>query len=104
MVSFERFARPAILKMGGHSRVERPSVQVAMAEEITSDGRESYIRAVVWREGEGYTAVTTGGQGSHMMTSLVKANALVIVPEGVKFVAVGERLQALMIDWPEVVF
>jgi molybdopterin molybdotransferase len=104
MVSFERFARPAILKMGGHSRLERPSVQVAMAEEITSDGRESYIRAVVWREGEGYTAVTTGGQGSHMMTSLVKANALVIVPEGVKFVAVGERLQALMIDWPEVVF
>jgi hypothetical protein len=39
-----------------------------------------------------------------MMTSLVKANALVIVPEGVTFVGVGERLQALMIDWPESVF
>jgi molybdopterin molybdotransferase len=75
-----------------------------MAEEIHSDGRQSYIRAVVSRDGQGYTAVTTGGQGSHMMTSLVKANALVIVPEGVKYVAAGERLRALMIDWPEIVF
>jgi molybdopterin biosynthesis enzyme len=39
-----------------------------------------------------------------MMTSLVKANALVVVPEGVKYVAVGEQLSALMIDWPEHVF
>jgi molybdopterin molybdotransferase len=75
-----------------------------MREEIHSDGRESYIRAVVSREGEEYTAVTTGGQGSHMMTSLVKANALVIVPEGVKHVAPGQQLTALMIDWPENVF
>ena len=67
-------------------------------------GGQSYIRAVVTWEGEGYTAVTTGGQGSHMMTSLVKANALVIVPEGVKYVEVGQTLTALMIDWPETVF
>lgn len=104
MVSFETFARPAILKMSGRTDLERPSVQVVMAEEIHSDGRQSYIRAVVSRDGQGYTAVTTGGQGSHMMTSLVKANALVIVPEGVKYVAAGERLRALMIDWPEIVF
>jgi molybdopterin molybdotransferase len=104
MVSFETFARPAILKMSGRTDLERPSVQVVMQEEIHSDGRQSYIRAVVKREGAGYTAVTTGGQGSHMMTSLVKANALVVVPEGVKYVGVGERLAALMIDWPEHVF
>lgn len=104
MVSFERFARPAILKMSGRTDLERPSVRVAMQEEIHSDGRESYIRAVVTREGEGYTAVTTGGQGSHMMTSLVNANALVIVPEGVRHVAIGHQLTALMIDWPENVF
>lgn len=104
MVSFETFARPAILKMSGRTDLARPSVQVTMQEEIHSDGRQSYIRAVVSREGDGYSAVTTGGQGSHMMTSLVKANALVVIPEGVKYVAVGERLLALMIDWPEVVF
>jgi molybdopterin molybdotransferase len=90
--------------MSGRADLERPSVQVVMQEEIHSDGRQSYIRAVVTKEGAGYTAVTTGGQGSHMMTSLVRANALVVVPEGVKYVGVGERLTALMIDWPEHVF
>ncbi len=104
MVSFETFARPAILKMSGRRDLERPTVQVVMREEIHSDGRQSYIRAIVKREGERYTAVTTGGQGSHMMTSLVKANALVIVPEGVQYVGVGQSLPALMIDWPEQVF
>jgi hypothetical protein len=38
------------------------------------------------------------------MTSLVKANALLIVPEGVTEVAAGTALTALMIDWPENVF
>ena len=104
MVSFERFARAAILKMGGHTQFERPMVTAIVQETIHSDGRESYIRAVVRRESEGYTAVTTGGQGSHMMTSLVKANALLIVPEGVKLVSAGETLPAWMIDWPETVF
>ncbi|MCA9933585.1 MAG: molybdopterin molybdotransferase MoeA [Ardenticatenaceae bacterium] len=104
MVSFERFARPAILKMGGHAQLDRPQVMVTLKEEIESDGRESYIRAVVMREGDGYTAVTTGGQGSHMMTSLVKANALLIIPEGIKHVPIGQQLQAMMINWPETVF
>ncbi len=104
MVSFERFARPAILKMAGHTQLERPQVTVVIQEDIDSDGRESYIRAVVRRAGEGYTAVTTGGQGSHMMTSLIKANALVIVPAGVTHIAKGQKLQAMMIDWPETIF
>lgn len=104
MVSFETFARPAIRKMAGHSNVERPSVPVIVLEDIRSDGRESYLRAVVTREERGYVAHTTGGQGSHMMTSLVKANALVVVPEGVTAVAAGTTLAALMIDWPGGVF
>lgn len=104
MVSFECFARPAILKMGGHRDLRRPTVRATLLEPIVSDGRESYIRAVVKRGENGYTAITTGGQGSHIMTSLVKANALIIVPEGVKAVAAGEILTAMMIDWPGNVF
>lgn len=104
MVSFERFARAAILKMAGHSRLERPQVTVTLQDTIHSDGRESYVRAVVERKAGAYIATTAGSQGSHIMTSLVKANALLIVPEGVKLVAAGEQLQAWMIDWPESVF
>jgi molybdopterin molybdotransferase len=105
LVSFERFARPAILKMAGHTSLERPRIRVFMAEEIMSDGRETYTRAVVRRGQEGeYVARLTGRQGSHIMTSLVQANALVIVPEGVQRVPAGAQLEAIMIDWPATVF
>ncbi len=104
MVSFETFARPAILKMSGHQSLSRPSVRAIVLEDIRSDGRESYIRARVTRDERGYVALTTGSQGSHIMTSLVKANALLVIPEGVTEVAGGTTLTALMIDWPGVVF
>ena len=105
MVSFERFARAAILKMAGHTQLERPQISVRLLDRIQSDGRESYVRAVVGRNGAGeYVAETPGTQGSHIMTSLVQANALLIVPEGVKDVVPGELVTAWMIDWPETVF
>lgn len=104
MVSFERFARPAILKMGGKREWARPRVAAIVQETIHSDGRESYLRAIVQRDGDHYIALTTGNQGSHVLTSLVKANALLIVPEGVTLVREGETLSAFMLDWPETIF
>ncbi len=104
MVSFERFARPAILKMAGHRNLERPSVRARLTEDVRSDGRESYLRAIVTRDEGGYVATITGSQGSHIMTSLVKANALLIVPEGMTEVPAGTALTALMIDWSGDVF
>lgn len=105
MISFETFARPAILKMAGHQVFARPRVRAVVPEAIRSDGRESYLRAVVSRdEAGGYVARTTGSQGSHVMTSLIKANALLVVPEGVREVLAGATLDALMIDWPGDVF
>ncbi|MGD2050797.1 MAG: molybdopterin molybdotransferase MoeA [Chloroflexota bacterium] len=104
LVSFERFTRPALLKMAGHKKLDRPQISVKLMDSVQSDGRESYMRALVRRDGDGYLATTTGGQGSHMMSSLVKANALVIVPEGVFEVEEGEYLSAIMVDWPVTVF
>ena len=98
MVSFDRFARPAILKMMGHAQLERRNVVATVTEEIKSDGRESYIRAIVTEQDGGYVARTTGGQGSHMITSLVKANALLVIPEGVKLVEGGTQLAAILLD------
>ena len=105
MVSFERFARPAILKMAGNSNLDRPMRTVNFLEAIRSDGRETYVRAIISRQSDGsFAAMSTGNQGSHVMTSLVKANGLVIIPEGVTEVEAGTELQALMTDWPEEVF
>ena len=104
IVTFEVFARPAILKMGGHTALDKPAVQVRLDEALTSDGRESYLRAVVRRDASGYSARLTGGQGSNLITSLTRANALLVIPSGVRQVAAGTALTAWMLDWPEEVF
>lgn len=104
VVGFEIFVRPAILKLAGRLRLDKPRVGVSTSEPLYSDGRESYLRAVVVREGDRYVAHSAGGQGSNMISSLARSNALVIIPEGVREAPAGSRLDAWMLDWPEEVF
>lgn len=99
-VTFELFARPALLIMQGRSRWAKPTLEVILEEDLASDERTSFLRAVVSRREGAYYARTTGPQGSHVLTSLSRANALVIVPAGARLRA-GERAQAQMLDWPE---
>jgi molybdopterin molybdotransferase len=93
-VGFEVFARPAIGKLAGLKTITRTTVKVRLAEAIESDGRESYLRAVVEeREGTSF-AKLTGHQGSGNLLSLVQANALLIVPAGVKSLPIGGQADA----------
>jgi molybdopterin molybdotransferase len=70
---------------------------VKCEEQIDSDGRESYLRAGV-REGNGVlVARLTGHQGSGNLHSLVQANALLIIPAGVKCVPAGEEVNAWLL-------
>lgn len=102
-VTFELFGRPVIRKMLGHTRLVRPQVDVVVEDGVSDRAmRRHYVRArVEWRDGR-YVARTTGNQGSHIMTSLLNANALVIVPEGGVEVHPGDTAKAIMLDWPEV--
>lgn len=102
MVSFEQFVRPAILKMQGRSRCEKPTVDVIVDHDVEAGQRRDFKRAVVERQEDGYHAsVVRGAHGSGVLTSMVRANALLIVPEGVTEVRAGETLRAQMLDWPE---
>ena len=102
MVSFEQFARPAILTMLGKKALEKPEVEVVMDEDITGGRRRGFVRGVVTKRGDTYHARPIGGPGgSGILTSMVKANALLVMPEGTTLVKAGERLRAQMLDWPE---
>ncbi|MCZ7572341.1 MAG: molybdopterin molybdotransferase MoeA [Ardenticatenaceae bacterium] len=110
IVAFEVFARPAILKMGGRAPRPHPQVQARLQEDVTNSGRRHYMRAFVNRDPtSGEYHVTTRGsgvrvQGSGILSSLVWANAFLVVPEGVTRLAAGELVTVEMIDWPEEVF
>jgi molybdopterin molybdotransferase len=102
-VTFELFGRPVIRKMSGHTRLLRPQIDVVVEDGVGERVmRRHYVRAhVEWRE-DRFTASTTGNQGSNIMTSLLHANALVIVPEGGVEIHPGDMAKAIMLDWPEV--
>jgi molybdopterin molybdotransferase len=96
-VGFEVFVRPALGRLRGGSGGTRPAVRVRCAEQIDSDGRESYLRAQVRDENGSFVARLTGHQGSGNLHSLVQANALLIIPAGVKCVPAGQEVDAWLI-------
>ena len=75
------------------------AVMARVAADMQSDGRETYVRARVEldeRSGE-LSARASGGQDSHMLGALANANALLIIPAGVKSVRSGELLKAWLL-------
>lgn len=103
MVCFELFVRPAIRKMQGHAALHRRTIPVMTEERLTTGGRLTYfLRAVVHEERGAWRAHLTGPQGSGILTSMARANALLIVPEDRSEVPAGEILPAIPLDdgWP----
>ena len=74
-----------------------------MAEPITLGPKlRHFLRAVATAQPDGtLSARLTGPQGSGILTSMARANALVIVPEDRPTVAAGEPLQAILLDDPQ---
>ena len=104
MVTFELFVRPAIRRLAGHALPFRRTVPVVVQEPITLGPKlRHYLRAIVQADDSGnrLTARLTGPQGSGILTSMARANALLIVPEDMPAVPVGAVLQALVLDDPQ---
>jgi molybdopterin molybdotransferase len=102
MVTFEMFARPAMLKMMGKRNLTKPTIEAVLEDRIlNSDGRRVFTRAIVEKRGGRYFARLTGPQGSGVLTSMSLANGLVIVPEDVTEARPGATVQVMMLDWDE---
>jgi len=97
-VGFHLFVLPTIYKMSGLSTPVRRIVKVKLEHAIESDGRESYLRAIVRVQDGRYSAALTGHQGSGNLYSLVLANALLVVPSGVKSLPVGSECDCWLLD------
>jgi molybdopterin molybdotransferase len=102
-VTFELFGRPVIRKMLGNTRLQRPLIDVVVEDGVGEQvSRRHYVRAhVTWRDGR-FVAHTTGNQGSNILTSLLNANAFIVVPEGGTLIRPGDTARAMMLEWPEV--
>jgi len=99
MISFEMFVRPAILTMLGVTEWERPVVEATLMDEVKQkDSRRHYLRVRVEERAGAYRAYLTGAQGSGILSSMVKANALAIIPEEWSHAPAGARVRVVMLD------
>lgn len=97
-VTFELFGRPAIRRMLGCAQIERPVVEVELAGEPVERGdRRHYVRVRLESLAGRLVATPTGPQGSHVITSLVGASALLVVAEGTGRIEPGGHASALLL-------
>ncbi|GAC1689625.1 MAG: molybdopterin molybdotransferase MoeA [Candidatus Dormibacteraceae bacterium] len=101
LVTFEVFVRPALRKMQGFAKLQRPTLSVRLAYDAraTAD-RTEYQRVTLRRDGRELVADTTGSQSSSRLMSLAGAHALVRIPPGDQGISAGTTVEAMILSLP----
>jgi molybdopterin molybdotransferase len=99
-VSFEVFVRPAIRSMQGRRDTARPTVLATLTQPVSSPPhKRAYVRVRLERGEGGWTATPTGDQGSHVLSSVVRADGLAEVPEDELTLEAGRKVRVhLLVD------
>jgi molybdopterin molybdotransferase len=100
MVTFLQFVEPALRKLAGeHSLADeqrwQPSYMPAIADEFlrSKTGRTEFLRGVYHIAADGQVhVISSGAQGSGMLSSMVTANCLIVIGEADEHIAKGERV------------
>ncbi|MEM2882153.1 MAG: molybdopterin molybdotransferase MoeA [Candidatus Bathyarchaeia archaeon] len=95
MMGFMALARPLILMLLGSKADPAPRIRAKMARRIASPaGTRTFLRVFVKGDGKGgYVAEPIRSSGSGILSSVVKANGLVIIPEWKEGIEEGEEVE-----------
>jgi molybdopterin molybdotransferase len=98
MVTFLLFVRPALLALlGVEERVGRSSA--ILDEDLpAAPGRDHAVRCSLELREDGWHARPTGKQDSHVLTSMLGADALVIVPADGDAAVAGSRVEVELLE------
>ena len=93
VITVDIFAEPLIAQWLGRRPDELPTETAQLTRKITSPGGDDdYVRVAVGRVGEKLLAAPLS-RGAGVITSLVRADGLVMVPRGSQGVEAGEKVQ-----------
>ncbi len=100
MVTFLALVRPALLQMMGATPKPLPLLQAHCQEPMRKKaGRTEYQRGIVSTGPDGRLQVrTTGNQGSGVLSSMVQANGLIVLPHEQGHVAVGDLVDVMVFE------
>jgi molybdopterin molybdotransferase len=93
VVTFSLFVAPALAAMQRAPAPAPPSSTAVLGTELPRNPRrEQAVRVALTDGPEGVTATPTGAQGSHILSSLLAADALGMIPMGDGVVAAGDEI------------
>ncbi|MEW6475629.1 MAG: gephyrin-like molybdotransferase Glp [Actinomycetota bacterium] len=102
-VSYELFARPALLQMMGHSKLFRPVTTALAAHDMRRrvDGK-LHLNRVTLRPDDAsgrLLAADAGGQASNVLSAMALSDGLVLLPDG-EGVKAGDEVSVMRLDLP----
>ena len=98
MVCFELFVRPALMKLGAREDRKRPRIQVYFDHDVKNQfGRMHAMRVGLEKTEKGWRAESVGAQGSGLVSSLTKADALALIGPESEGVRAGNNVEAIVL-------
>jgi molybdopterin molybdotransferase len=103
LTSFIQFVRPALLKLMGAKKLNKPVVGAFLEEDISKhSGGVNLLRGYFTIKNNEFYVSTTGSQKSSVLRSMSKANCLIVIPENTREVKAGEKVAIQLIDHDEI--
>lgn len=93
IVTFLLLARPAIEALLGSNPGRQRATAILDEDYAKKPGRAHAVRCRLELAEDGWHARTTGEQGSHVLTSMLGAEALALIPTDSGSVSAGERVE-----------
>jgi molybdopterin molybdotransferase len=99
IITFEEFVRPALLKMMGHTKVLRRTVRGYLKDEVRKKpGKLNFLRVQVTIEDGRYLASTAGDQNTGILKTMLRANALALLPADRTVFRAGDEVELQILD------
>lgn len=99
MVAFEQFVRPVLFKLAGRKNIFRTIFRARLDGDVKiKPGRMNFIRGLLDASGEEFTVKAFTGQGSAMLSTMVKANCYIIVPADCEGFSAGDTVKVQPFD------
>ena len=106
LVSFSIFARPGLRRLAGYpdDRLHLPRLAAVAGEPLSrrADGKVHFVRVVVGVDaaaGGRLVVASSGGQGSHQLAAMARADGLVVLPDG-PGVDAGDAVEVVLLSPP----
>ena len=102
-VGFEMIVRPALRKMQGFSRFERPVVKARLSTDAKKrDPRRIFLRSTLSKDAAGgYVVTPAKNQSSGLFGPIQRSNCMAILPEGLESRTAGSVVECVLLDVSE---